>query len=162
MSELKTINVSGLSRNYLNVNEKDFLSSKILTYDLITGLKRPDSETMNTTGQIQFINHLLNCPKLLDFIGHWECTHNPDFNIVSYVKIKNELDPNANINSINNWVKNTKAIGIKTIKGKNGGTFLHKDILQAAFSCTISCSIDFIKEELAALELEMENQPNVK
>ena len=135
MTVLRTIKVSGLSRNYLDVLEQDFVPGRILAYDLtnITGLKIPEPRPMSTKSQIQFINHLLNCHKLLDFIGHWECLHNPDFNVVSYVEIKNKLDTNAKKNSINNWIKNTNAIGIKPVKGKNGGPFLHKDIIHAAF-----------------------------
>ena len=161
MTELRTVKVYGIPRNYLNVLEEDFLSSKILDSELfnIPGLKSMLHEIANAKSLDSPINHWLNCYKLLDFIGHWECMHNPDFNIDSFVEIKNNLDTNAKKNNLNNWVKNTHAIGIKAVKGKNGGTSIHKDILEAAISCQVSCCIEILTKERDKLILERDNQP---
>lgn len=61
-------------------------------------------------------------------MGAWEQLHNPNFNLMEFNKIKNEVGTNGFIVSSSMWIKNTNAIGIRSSAGRYGGTFAHKDI----------------------------------
>jgi hypothetical protein len=54
--------------------------------------------------------------------------YNPDFNSPEFEGIKNEAGTSSYYLSIKKWVNSTNAIGIKSVAGRYGGTFAHKDI----------------------------------
>jgi hypothetical protein len=64
----------------------------------------------------------------VQFMGAWEKLHNPNFNLIGFHKIKNEVGSNGYIVSSSMWIRETNAIGIKSSSGRYGGTFAHKDI----------------------------------
>ncbi len=64
----------------------------------------------------------------VQFMGAWEQLYNPDFNLIEYHKIKNEVGTNGFIVSSSMWIKQTHAIGIRSSAGRYGGTYAHKDI----------------------------------
>jgi hypothetical protein len=70
----------------------------------------------------------VNLSETVQFMGAWEQIHNPDFNLMEFHKIKDEVGTNGFIVSSSMWIKNTNAIGIKSSPGRYGGTFAHKDI----------------------------------
>jgi len=74
------------------------------------------------------ISNWLTTKYTLQFMGAWEQLHNPNFNLMEFNKIKNEVGTNGFIVSSSMWIKQTKAIGIRSSAGRYGGTFAHKDI----------------------------------
>jgi hypothetical protein len=74
------------------------------------------------------ISNWLTTKYSLQFMGAWEKLHNPNFNLMEFHKIKNEVGTNGFIVSSSMWIKNTNAIGIRSSAGRYGGTFAHKDI----------------------------------
>jgi hypothetical protein len=74
------------------------------------------------------ISNWLTTKYTLQFMGAWEQLHNPDFNLMEFNRIKNEAGSNGFIVSSSMWIKQTKAIGIRSSPGRYGGTFAHKDI----------------------------------
>ncbi|HYV33373.1 MAG TPA: KilA-N domain-containing protein [Candidatus Limnocylindria bacterium] len=74
------------------------------------------------------ISNWLTTKYTIQFIGLWEQLHNPEFNLMEFHKIKNEVGTNGFIVSSSMWIKQTKAIGIRSSAGRYGGTFAHKDI----------------------------------
>ena len=64
----------------------------------------------------------------VEFLGLWEQLNNPNFKGVEFDSFKKEAGSNAFTLSPEKWIKTTNAIGIISKRGKNGGTFAHKDI----------------------------------
>jgi phage regulator Rha-like protein len=65
----------------------------------------------------------------VNFIGLWEKLYNPKFNLAEFAQIKTEYGVNKFYMSPTQWVKRTRAIGIKPSSGKYSiGTFAHPDI----------------------------------
>lgn len=99
----------------LSKNDNDYISltdmAKYKTYD---------------SGVV--ISNWLTTKYTIQFIGAWEQLHNPQFNLMEFHRIKNEVGTNGFIISSSLWIKQTKAIGITSSPGRYGGTFAHKDI----------------------------------
>lgn len=74
------------------------------------------------------ISNWLTTKYTVQFMGAWERLYNRDFNLIEYHKIKNEVGTNGFIISSSMWIRQTKAIGIRSSAGRYGGTFAHKDI----------------------------------
>lgn len=74
------------------------------------------------------ISNWLTTKYTIQFIGSWEQLHNPNFNLMEFNKIKNEVGTNGFIVSSSMWIRQTNAIGIRSSAGRYGGTFAHKDI----------------------------------
>lgn len=64
----------------------------------------------------------------IEFLGLWEQLNNPDFKGVEFDSFKNQAGDNAFTMSPQKWITNTNAIGIRSVSGRYGGTFAHKDI----------------------------------
>jgi len=74
------------------------------------------------------ISNWLTTKHTIQFMGAWEQLYNPNFNLMEFHKIKNEVGTNGFIVSSSFWIKQTNAIGVKSSAGRYGGTFAHKDI----------------------------------
>ncbi len=74
------------------------------------------------------ISNWLTTKYTIQFMGAWEQLYNPDFNLMEFHKIKNEVGTNGFIVSSSMWIKKSNAIGIRSSSGRYGGTFAHKDI----------------------------------
>ena len=96
-------------------NNKDYISltdmAKFKTYD---------------SGVV--ISNWLTTKFTTQFMGAWEQLYNPNFNLMEFHKIRNEVGTNGFIVTSSMWIKNTNAIGIRSSAGRYGGTFAHKDI----------------------------------
>ena len=107
--------VKGIEIVTFRNNESDFISltdmAKFRSYD---------------SGVV--ISNWLSTKYTIQFMGAWEQVHNPDFNLIEFHKIKNEAGSNGFIISSSFWIKQTRAIGIKSSAGRYGGTYAHKDI----------------------------------
>ena len=64
----------------------------------------------------------------LDFLGTWEQLYNPNFKLVEFDQFRSEAGTNAFVLSPQRWIEKTGAIGIRSMSGRGGGTFAHKDI----------------------------------
>ena len=65
----------------------------------------------------------------LEFLGLWECLHNPSFNRVQFDTFRTEAGLNRFVMTPSKWIEMTGAIGIVTKAGRyGGGTYAHSDI----------------------------------
>jgi len=74
------------------------------------------------------ISNWLSTKYTVQFMGAWEQVHNSNFNLMEFNKIKNEAGSHGFIVSSSYWIKQTNSIGIKSSRGRYGGTYAHKDI----------------------------------
>ena len=65
---------------------------------------------------------------VIEFLGLWECLHNPDFKPLEFEGFRNQAGANAFTMSPQKWINATQAIGIISKSGRYGGTFAHSDI----------------------------------
>jgi hypothetical protein len=103
----------------------------------VSSAKQNDKDYISLTDMAKFktyrsgivISNWLTTKYTAQFMGAWEQLHNPNFNVMEFHNIKNEIGTNGFIISSSMWIKNTNAIGIKSVAGRyGGGTFAHKDI----------------------------------
>ena len=103
-----------------------------------------------------FIADWLRNRNTVEFLGIWESIYNPDFNYGEFATIKSQAGLNSYKLSVKDWVRKTKAIGLKAVAGRYGGTFAHKDI---AFEFGMWISAEFkiylIREFQRLKEAEM-------
>ncbi|MBA4336624.1 DNA-binding protein [bacterium] len=75
------------------------------------------------------ISNWLTTKYTIQFLGAWEQLYNPNFNVMEFHNIKNEVGTNGFIVSSSMWINKTNAIGLISKAGRHGGgTFAHKDI----------------------------------
>ncbi len=100
----------------------------------ITILKSDDGDYISLTDMLQakdgdfFISDWLRNRNTVEFLGIWESVYNPSFNYGEFAIIKSQAGLNNYKISVKEWVKKTKAIGLKATTGRYGGTYAHKDI----------------------------------
>jgi hypothetical protein len=75
-----------------------------------------------------FISDWLRNRNTVEFLGIWECVHNPNFNYGEFAIIKSQAGLNSYKLSVKAWVATTGAIGLKSKAGRSGGTYAHKAI----------------------------------
>ncbi len=101
----------------LRVNNVDYIS--------LTDL----AKYQNPTDPSFVIKDWIRRIKTIEYIGIWEQLNNPKFNLGELHQIKNEYSTSRFYMSVNQWVKRTNSVGIKTSAGKySKGTFAHPDI----------------------------------
>ena len=110
---MSKINVKGTEINILSVENHDYIS-------LTDMLKAKDGDF--------FIKDWLRNRNTLEFLGIWEKLNNQNFNWGEFALIRNKSGLNSFKISVKEWVKRTKAIGIRATAGKYGGTYAHKDL----------------------------------
>ncbi len=64
----------------------------------------------------------------IEFIGLWEKIYNPDFNSIEFDGFKAQAGANSFSLTPKRWIEKTNAKGIKSMAGRYGGTFAHRDI----------------------------------
>ena len=64
----------------------------------------------------------------VEFLGLWEQLNNPNFKGVEFDSFLFEAGSNSFTLSPSKWIETTKAKGIISKQGNNGGTFAHQDI----------------------------------
>jgi len=76
----------------------------------------------------------------IEFLGIWETLYNPSFNPLEFEGFRKESGLNAFTLSPTRWAEATNAIGLKSVSGRYGGTYAHKDI---AFEFSSWISVEF-------------------
>lgn len=102
----------------------------------IATFKRSEFDYISLTDMAKFkpydsgvvISNWLSTKYTIQFMGAWELLHNLNFNLIEFHKIKSEAGSNGFIISSSFWIKQTKAIGLKSSAGRYGGTYAHRDI----------------------------------
>ena len=113
---MKKITLQGLQVAIIEKNNEDYIS-------LTDMAKFKDTQA---TGIV--IINWLTTKYTVEFMGSWEQLYNPDFNVMEFHNIKNEVGSNGFIVSAKRWIEKTNAVGIRSTAGRYGGTFAHKDI----------------------------------
>ncbi|MBU1118687.1 KilA-N domain-containing protein [Patescibacteria group bacterium] len=109
----KKIQVQGVEISIISKNEDDFIS-------LTNMLKAKDGDF--------YISDWLRNRNTVEFLGVWEKINNPNFNYGEFAIIKSKAGLNSYKISVKEWVKKTHAIGLRSVAGRYGGTYAHKDI----------------------------------
>lgn len=76
----------------------------------------------------------------IEFLGIWESLYNTNFNPIEFEGFRKEAGLNAFTMSPTKWVESTRAIGIKAVSGRYGGTYAISDI---AFEFASWVSVEF-------------------
>ena len=76
----------------------------------------------------------------IEYLGLWETLHNPNFNPLEFEGFRKEAGLNAFTLSPTRWIEATKAIGLVSKSGRNGGTYAISDI---AFKFANWVSVEF-------------------
>ena len=74
------------------------------------------------------IRNWLRNRNTVEFLGVWETIHNPNFKPVEFDGFRKEAGLNNFNLSPKRWIDGTNAIGIKSMSGRYGGTYAHRDI----------------------------------
>lgn len=112
---MKKINIKGIQIAIIEKDNEDYISLTDMAKfkDYMSGV---------------VIQNWLTTKYTVQFMGSWEQLHNPDFNVLEFQYIRNEVGTNGYIVSPSKWIQSTGAIGIRSSAGRYGGTFAHKDI----------------------------------
>ena len=116
MAKKRTLTIQGIEIQLHNLREQDYLS--------LTDIARK----FNSDNPSMLIVNWLRGRDTIEFLGVWEQLYNQDFNLIEFDKIKNEAGVNRFVLSASRWIKETKAIGLKSKAGRYGGTYAHLDI----------------------------------
>ena len=113
----ETIHANGID---ISVYTSDFKSE----YISLTDIARYRSSDPRIT-----IHSWLRSRDIVEFLGLWECLHNPDFKRSEFDTFKKDAGTNAYTFSIKQWNESLCGIGIITKSGRyGGGIFAHSDI----------------------------------
>lgn len=113
----ETIHANGID---ISVYTNDFKSE----YISLTDIARYRSSDPRIT-----IHSWLRSRDIVEFLGLWECLHNPNFKRSDFDTFKKDAGTNAYTFSIKEWNDTLCGIGIITKSGRyGGGIFAHSDI----------------------------------
>ncbi len=124
-----TINAKGTEVTVLSRgDENDFIS--------LTDIAR----YKNPAEPKDVVKNWMRSRSTIEFLGLWEQLNNPHFKGVEFESFIHEAGSNAFTMSPQKWISATKAVGMLSKSGRNGGTFAHKDI---AFEFASWVSVEF-------------------
>lgn len=113
----ETIHANGID---ISIYTNDFKSE----YISLTDIARYRSSDPRIT-----IHSWLRSRDIVEFLGLWECLHNPNFKRSDFDTFKKDAGTNAYTFSIKEWNDTLCGIGIITKSGRyGGGIFAHSDI----------------------------------
>ncbi len=143
----KKIKVKGTEIVLFEQNKEDYIS--------LTDIARyKDKERSD-----YIIQNWIRNRDTIEFLGLWESVNNPQFKSIEFDGFKNKAGSNSFSLTPKRWVQATKAIGIRTKRGRYGGTYAHKDI---AFEFASWISAEFklflIKEFQRLKQQEIERE----
>jgi hypothetical protein len=104
------------------------------------------------------INSWIKSVRALEYMRAWELENNPNFNDNAYKEIRMQAGSSAFFLSAKEWIEMTNAIGIKSTRGRHGGTFAHH-LIALEFCATLSAEfrLNVFKEYL-----ELKTNQNTK
>lgn len=137
----KKIKVEHVNISIIKKGEMDFIC--------ITDIARKFSDSPSDT-----IKSYLRNSQNLEYMAAWEQLHNQDFKTVVADRFRIDSVENSFTLSIGKWVKETKAKGIYSERGKYGGSYAQKDIayqfamwLSPVFQLYIVKEFDRLKQQ---------------
>ncbi len=128
MSKTKPIQVKNVAVRTLKVDGDDFIC--------ITDI----AKQKNPVEPKDVVKNWLRLKNTLEYLGLWEHLNNPNFKGVEFAPLLSEAGSNAFTMSPSRWTELTRAKGIITKSGRNGGTYAQKDI---AFKFASWVSVEF-------------------
>ena len=146
----KKIDVQGIVIRLEAIEDKDFVS--------LTDIAKQQNRT---EPRFLLLSWLKN-QSTLEFLETWETVHNPDFKRDQMVTFRMEAASNRNVVTLNNLIKATNMKGLRSKRGKYGGTWAHSDIaLNFCYWLSPKFQVYFIKE-FQRLKKEEFNQKNLE
>lgn len=140
----REILVRGLKISIISADQNDFIC--------ITDI----AKSKNPTEPKDVIKNWMRSRSTIEFLGLWEKINNPDFKGVEFDPLLFEAGSNSFTLSPTKWIETVNAIGITSSKGRNGGTYAHKDIafefaswVSAEFKLYLIKEFQRLKEEEA-------------
>ena len=64
----------------------------------------------------------------ISFLHYWETQNNENFDAAGYKALEEELKSPTLTMTAKKWIEATRAIGLRSKQGKNGGTYAHPEI----------------------------------
>lgn len=116
MAKNKVIQVQGLDIVTYEDKKEDYFS--------LTDIAR----YKNPAEPKDVVKNWMRSRATIEFLGLWELLNNPNFEGVEFDPFLYEAGSNSFTLSPSKWIEATKAIGLVSRQGRNGGTFAHKDI----------------------------------
>jgi len=124
----KIINVQGVDVRYKQVEGEDYIS-------LTDMAKRTSNEPA------KIIETWMRSWATLEYLALWENFYNPDFNLLHFQEVSDEVKKRTFLMSPQRWIEQMNAIGMISKAGRHdSGTFAHKDI---AFKFASWLSVEF-------------------
>lgn len=117
MAKRNIINVEGTPINITSIKDEDYISLTDMAGGKDDGSRAAD-----------VIKNWIRNRATIEFLGTWETMYNPNFKVVEFDHFKKDAGLPTFTMSVSNWVDNTNAKGIFSVKGRYGGTYAHKDI----------------------------------
>ena len=91
----------------------------------------------------EIIRNWLRTRNTLNFLGAWESLYNPNFKPVEFDGLMRYAGDPSFTMSVKEWQETTGGIGIFAKRGRNGGTYAHRDIA-FKFGASISASFELL------------------
>lgn len=140
VKKIETIRVQGYPVNV----EEDYIC--------LTDMAKADG---NGAKPDDIIRNWLRTKSTIDFLGTWEAINNPNFKPVEFDGFRKSSGNQDFAISVQSWVDKTDAIGIFSRRGKNGGTYAHKDIaIEFGSAISPAFKLYLIKEFQRLKEIE--------
>jgi hypothetical protein len=150
MSKQETLIVKGLSISAFKIGKEDFIS--------LTDIAR----NKNAEEPKDVVKNWMRSRTTIEFLGLWEQLNNPDFKGVEFDSFLFEAGSNSFTLSPSKWIEITKAKGIVSKAGNNGGTFAHKDIAFEFASWVSSGFKLYLIKEFQRLKEDETNRLNLE
>ena len=115
-----------MSKNKIKINDIAISYKKVTNEDYVCLTDMAKFKDAETTGLV--IAKWLSLRYTIDYMGIWEKTNNPNFNVTEFGNIRDESGNHNFMLSSKRWTNDTNAIGIISNAGRYGGTYAHKDI----------------------------------
>lgn len=112
---IETISALGISIGVVRRGDDDYIS--------LTDIARYKSDNPKMV-----IQNWLRNRNTIEYLGVWEQLNNPEFKGIEFDAFRQQAGLNSFTLTPTKWIASTGAIGLKTKRGKQGGTYAHADI----------------------------------
>lgn len=87
-----------------------------------------EARKVNPSQPGYLVQSWLRDTSVISFLSYWELQNNPDFDVSGYQALVEELKSPSLTLTAKKWIEATRAIGLQSKQGKNGGTYAHPEI----------------------------------